>query len=76
MLGAAGSGGAAGPVIHRLMPWTPLITYFEAVVGRFLGWFRPTRRLIGATDPLGGAGPPPCRVMHQLRSGAPRIASE
>jgi hypothetical protein len=30
---AAGSGGAAGPMIHRLSPWTPLITAPEAVDG-------------------------------------------
>jgi hypothetical protein len=33
MSGAAGSGGAADPMIHRLSPWTSLITAPEAVVG-------------------------------------------
>jgi hypothetical protein len=70
MSGAAGSLGAAGPVIHRLSPWTLLIPVPEAVVGRLLGSVSPAREWIGAS------GPPPCRVMHRLCSGAPRIASE
>jgi hypothetical protein len=37
MSGAAHSLGAAGPMIHRLSPWTPLITAPKVVVGRFLG---------------------------------------
>jgi hypothetical protein len=41
MLGAAGSLGAAGPMIHCLSPWTPLITAPEAVVGRLLGSVSP-----------------------------------
>jgi hypothetical protein len=35
--GATGSRCAAGPVIHRLSPLTPLITTPEAVEGRCLG---------------------------------------
>jgi hypothetical protein len=69
MSGAVGSGGAAGPMIHRLTPWTPLITALEAVEGRFLGSVSPA-------GPLGAVGPPPCLVMHHLRSGTPRIGSE
>jgi hypothetical protein len=34
---AAESVGVAGPVIHRLSPWTLLITSPEVVEGRFLG---------------------------------------
>jgi hypothetical protein len=36
ILGAGGSLGVAGPMIHYLSPWTPLITTLEAVVGRLL----------------------------------------
>jgi hypothetical protein len=72
IIGAARSGGAPSPVIHRLLPWMPLITAPKAVVGRF----RPTRRLVGAAGPLGAAGAPLCRVMHHLRLGTHRIASE
>jgi hypothetical protein len=45
MSGAAGSGGAAGPMIHHLSPWTPLITAPEAVVGWFLGSVSPGTRM-------------------------------
>jgi hypothetical protein len=41
MPGAAGSLGAAGPVIHLLSPWMPLITAPEAVVGRLIGSVSP-----------------------------------
>jgi hypothetical protein len=41
MPGAAESGGATGPMIHRLSPWTPLITAPKAVVGHFLGSVSP-----------------------------------
>jgi hypothetical protein len=35
-IGAAGWGGAAGPLIHRLLTWTLLILAPEAVEGWFL----------------------------------------
>jgi hypothetical protein len=35
-IGATGSRGAAGPMIHRLLTWTLLILAPEAVEGRFL----------------------------------------
>jgi hypothetical protein len=35
-IGATGSRGATGPMIHRLLTWTPLILAPEAVEGRFL----------------------------------------
>jgi hypothetical protein len=41
MLGATGSLGAAGPVIHHLSPWMPLITTPDAIVGWPLGYFSP-----------------------------------
>jgi hypothetical protein len=41
MSGAAGSLGVAGPMIHFLSPWTPLITAPEAVVGRLIGSVSP-----------------------------------
>jgi hypothetical protein len=42
MSGAVGSGGASDPMIHRLSPWTPLITVPEVVVGRFVGSVSPS----------------------------------
>jgi hypothetical protein len=41
IIGADGSRGATGPVIHRLSPWMPLIIAAEAVVGRCLGSVSP-----------------------------------
>jgi hypothetical protein len=76
MSSATSSLGAAGPMIHRLTPWTPLITAPEAVVGGFNGSVRPAHGWIAVAGPLGAVGPPPCRVMHRLRSGMPRITSE
>jgi hypothetical protein len=67
--GMTGSLGAAGPRMCHLSPWTPLITVPEAVVRRLIGSVLPSTR-VGRC-----AGPPPCRVMHMLCSGTPRIAS-
>jgi hypothetical protein len=45
MSSAAGSLGEAGPMIHRLSPWTPLITAPEVVVGQFLRLVSPNTRM-------------------------------
>jgi hypothetical protein len=69
MSGAAGSGGAAGPMIHRLSPWTPLITAPEAVVGRFLGSVSPGTRMDRCSRPSRSGQPTsvPCDALPILR---------
>jgi hypothetical protein len=42
MSGVADSIGVIDPMIHRLSPWTPLITAPEAVVGWLLGSVSPS----------------------------------
>jgi hypothetical protein len=48
---AAGSLGAAGPMIHRLSPWTPIITNLKVVVGRFLRSVSPIMRMDRCVQP-------------------------
>jgi hypothetical protein len=67
--------GAAGPGMCRLLPWTPLITAPEVVVGRFLGSVSPGTQVDRCSWPFRCGQPTPCHVMHQLCSGMPRIAS-
>jgi hypothetical protein len=53
----------SAPMIHRLSPWTPLISAPEAVEGRFLGSVSPDTR-------MDRCGPPtfvPCDAPPSLR---------
>jgi hypothetical protein len=67
--GASGSRGAAGLVIHRLSPWTLLITALEAVEGWFLG-------LVSPSMTVGRCGRPssvPCDEPPLLRDAGDRL---
>ena len=63
MSGAAGSLGAAGPVIHHLSPWTLMIPAPEVVVGRLLGSVSPG----ASVHRCGRPTPVPCDAPTLLR---------
>jgi hypothetical protein len=69
MSSAASLLGAAGPMIHRLTPWTPLITAPEAVVGGFNGSVSPGTRMdsCGRPSRCGWPTSVPCDASPTLR---------